>query len=78
MEGEGGKEQLTPLDQQSYFVDTNCSLVSRLAKEGIWIKGTINNVAVDIFVDIGANILLICFDFWGKICIGRNSTYQNL
>ena len=45
--------------------------MSRLAKEGIWVRGKTNNVDVDIFVDTGARYSLIDYDFWNKICMGR-------
>ena len=52
-------------------MDENCSLNSRISKEGIWIKGLVNNVEVDIFVDAGAKYTLIDFDFWNKVCMGK-------
>ncbi len=46
--------------------------MSRLAKEGVWIKGRINNVVSDIFVDTGAKYTLIDFDFWKSINCGND------
>ena len=51
-------------------LDLDCSIVSRLAKEGIWLKGMVNNVAVDTFVDWGSKYSLIDFDVWKRICMG--------
>ena len=45
--------------------------MSRLAKEEIWLEGMVNNVAVDTFVDLGSKYSLIDFDFWKRICMGR-------
>ena len=59
-------------DTKYNVVDTNCSLNSRISKEGIWIKGLVNNVEVDIFVDTGAKYTLIDFDFWNMVCMGKN------
>ena len=58
-------------DTKHNILDTNCSLTSRSSKEGIWIKGLVNNVEVDIFVDTGAKHTLIDFDFWNKVCTGK-------
>jgi len=58
-------------DMKHNVVDTNCSLTSRISKEGIWIKGQVNNVEVDIFVDTGAKYTLIDFDLWNKGCMGK-------
>ena len=49
-------------------VDLNCSLSSRLAKEGVWVRGKVNNVDADIFVDTGAKYTIVDFDFWRKLC----------
>jgi len=43
-------------------------LIGRLAKEGVWRKGRINNVVSDIFVDTGAQYTIIDFGFWRKLC----------
>ena len=42
--------------------------IGRLAKEGVWLKGRINNVVSDIFVDTGAQYTIIDFGFWRKLC----------
>ena len=54
--------------------------MSQLAKEGIWLKAMVNNVAVDTFVDSGSKYFLIDFDFWKRICMGRepNVTFVQL
>ena len=52
-------------------VDLSCSLGSRLAKEGVWLKGRINNVVSDIFVDTGAQYTILDFGFWRKVCFDR-------
>ena len=49
-------------------IDLNCSLSSKLAKEGVWVRGKVNNVDADIFVDTGAKYTIIDFDFWRKLC----------
>ena len=67
----GGIEEEQQVSPESKVVDLNCSLMSRLPKEGIWVRGKTNNVDVDIFVDTGAKYSLIDYDFWNKICMGR-------
>ena len=49
----------------------NCSLASRLAKEGVWVRGHVNNVGSDIFLDTGAKYSLMDFDFWKKVNLGN-------
>ena len=53
-------------------VDVNCSMGSRLAKEGVWVRGTVNNLDSDIFVDTGAKFTIIDFDFWEKVNLGHD------
>ena len=50
----------------------NCSMGSRLAKEGVWVRGCVNNVDSDIFVDTGAKYTNIDLDFWEKVNLGRD------
>ena len=37
--------------------------MSRLAKEGIWVRGSTNNVDVDIFVDTGVKYMIFGIRF---------------
>ena len=48
---------------------------SRLAKEGVWVRGRINNVDSDVFVDTGSRYTLIDSDFWENICF-NNQIYD--
>ena len=45
---------------------------SRLAKEGVWVRGRVNNIDSDIFVDTGAKYTITDFDFWEKVNVGQD------
>ena len=45
---------------------------SRLAKEGVWVRGRVNNIDSDTFVDTGAKYTIIDFDFWEKVNVGQD------
>eukprot|EP00795_Rhopilema_esculentum_P001556 gene1556-16005_t len=69
--GEVGEGIPTFPEAQDIPVDLNCSLASRLAKEGVWVRGHVNNVDSDIFLDTGAKYSLMDFDFWKKVNLGN-------